>query len=60
MDDNIFYFRYFKNNMKRIKHFLGWLFRYCPYGGHCAPEHPFKVNGGGKLDPNKHSFGGGC
>lgn len=27
--------------MKKIKHFLGWLFRYCPYGHGCPPKHPF-------------------
>lgn len=28
--------------MKRIKHFLGWLLGYCPYGDTCPPKHPFK------------------
>ncbi len=32
-----------------LKHFFGWLFGYCPYGGTCAPEQPFvKRSHGGK------------
>ena len=49
----------------RVKHFLGWLFRYCPYGGTCPPHHPFKQslhesimdNG---VEINKILAGGGC
>ena len=41
------------NIKQRLKHFLGWLFRYCPYGGSCPPEHPFK------KDVHVGS-GGGC
>lgn len=38
--------------MNKVRHFLGWLFRYCPYGGSCPPKHPFKMEEG--------SDGGGC
>lgn len=31
----------------KIKHFLGWIFRYCPYGGKCPPRYPFNNNEGG-------------
>lgn len=37
----------------QIKHFLGWLFGYCPYGKGCPPEKPFKFS-------NRGSAGGGC
>lgn len=42
--------------MNKIKHFLGWLFRFCPYGGTCAPKNPFE------KDDHSHSTsgGGGC
>lgn len=36
--------------IKTIKHFFGWLFGYCPYGGDCPPKGPFTRN----------SAGGGC
>lgn len=42
------------NTKEHIKHFLGWLFRYCPYGGHCPPKFPFK-----KEEHDKWTGGGG-
>jgi hypothetical protein len=43
--------------MKRIRHFMGWLFGYCPYGHDCPPKHPFKLE-----DDISHlvAGGGGC
>ncbi len=35
-----------------LKHFLGWLFGFCPYGGDCPPDRPFKRT--------YHGGGGGC
>ena len=35
---------YWNRDMEKMKHFLGWLFVFCPYGGHCPPEHPFRKN----------------
>lgn len=37
----------------KIKHFLGWLFNYCPYGNGCAPKNPIKIESSGVG-------GGGC
>ena len=43
--------------MKYIKHFLGWLFRYCPYGKGCPPEHPFRLKD--KHDEDTKYYGSG-
>lgn len=42
---------------KRMKHFLGWLFRYCPYGHGCPPKYPFKKD---DHDHGTDVGGGGC
>jgi hypothetical protein len=52
-----------KNNMKTLKHFLGWLFGYCPYGGTCTPKRPFKKNAnvmGSGFGHRGSAGGGGC
>ncbi len=33
-----------KRITKKIKHFAGWLFKYCPYGHTCIPKHPFRLD----------------
>lgn len=30
--------------MKKLKHFMGWLFNYCPHGNKCTPKKPFTIN----------------
>lgn len=53
----------FPKKINVFKHFLGWLFRYCPYGGTCPPEHPFRKSIDEiVLEAHRKNFsaGGGC
>lgn len=44
---------------KTIKHFMGWLFGYCPYGHGCPPKHPFKKDDHDDSAIDRRAIGGG-